>query len=183
MAAILQARLAANNRPLHIFFGYREPVSWYLSLAGQFNLSLQLISKENISERIQRHHPWSNYRIDDVAEIFTKSFGINILDHQFDPQTAIGLLNSERATVVVYRFDKLDRVRDYIVENIDDRFVLTRERVNESAQYITDKANFFLPTEEIERVYADHWFRHFYTPLERDLLIESYTSSISAHRI
>jgi hypothetical protein len=36
MEHVLQARLIASSRPLYLFFGYRDPVSWYLSLGAMW---------------------------------------------------------------------------------------------------------------------------------------------------
>lgn len=176
METILQARLAANARPLHIFFGYREPVSWYLSLAGQFSLPSDRVSKTGISERIRTEHPWNEYLIEDISRMIARSVGIDILGHVFDHRAGFSLLRNKNASVFVYRFDKITKVRDYIVDYLDSGFVLTRERVNEDVRYLTHKASFFLSSEELEQVYNDRWFQHFYTSLERSLLIDSYSS-------
>jgi hypothetical protein len=175
METILKARLSANSRPVHIFFGYREPVSWYLSLAAFFGLSLDAPLRDNIIQNIEGLYPWTNYRIDDIAWILREATGINILEQSFDHARGYSVFRKSRSRLITYRFDRLDSVRDYIVENLDKNFVLTRERVNHDPAYDAYKGVFLPPAEALERLYRDRWFQHFYTQSERNAWIKTHS--------
>ncbi len=174
LGTVLKARLLAKSQPLHLFFGYREPVSWYLSMAGHFSLPLDASLCDNIVENVETRHPWTAYRIDDTASIVREATGMDVLQRDFDHDLGYSLVKKDGVNLICYRFDRLERVRDYIVENVDEGFALTRERVNDDPAYIAYKTSFSPPKDALERLYDDRWFQHFYTPTERDALIHAY---------
>lgn len=178
MENILAARLAASSRPVHIFFGYREPVSWYLSLAGHFGLELDTGISENIIPNIYSAHPWEKYNIDDISLIIREATGVDILACEFDHEQGLTHIVKDNINLVCYRFDKMKRVENYIVCNVDKRFVLTRERVNENPAYASYKESFKAPQHALDHIDCDRWFRHFYTAAERVALLDTYARGV-----
>lgn len=167
MANIIRARIAAKPERLNIFFGYRDPVSWYLSVAGHFGLALDDHLRDSTIRNMEFHYPWCNYRIDEIAAIVRGALGINVLDFPFDAEAGLSRIVTPAADVVLYRFDRLDAVRDHIVRHIDERFALRGERVNEDPAYVAYRDAFKLPLPDLLHIDQDRWFRHFYTPSER----------------
>jgi hypothetical protein len=169
---LIQHRLASSDRKLHCFFGYREPVSWWVSLAGQFSLDYASLSER--PDKVSRdNHPWNKYSIDDIAVIIRNAFGVDLMDHAFDAGAGLSVLEHERFNIVLYRFDRMDAVEDYIRARIDDRFVMKSERVNGDAAYLDFKRTFKPSADAAERLYDDPWCRYFYSPSERDGLLNA----------
>jgi hypothetical protein len=94
---IVQLRLLANPRTFWIFFGYREPVSWYLSLAGHFSLPLDDTLADNFRNNLERGYPWARYRIEDTAKVILEATGLDPASATFEPRKGYAVL--ERANV------------------------------------------------------------------------------------
>jgi hypothetical protein len=174
MENVLKARLAANTRPIYIFFGYREPVSWYLSLASQFRIPFHKLPINRIDIDVISEMPWSGYNINATAHIVFNATGVRIIDHPFDPEIGYTLIKSGNVNIVVYRFGILREIFSFIAKNIDQRFLLTYERVNEDPFYSLYKSTIRLAPDELEWIDKDPWYKHFYTPLERNELMRRY---------
>lgn len=174
LETVLKARLLASARPLHLFFGYREPVDWYLSMAGHFFLPLDATLRDGIVENIETRHPWTKYRMDDTATIVREATGLDILSQGFDHKVGCTVTRNGKINLICYRFDRIESVRDYIVDNIDRSFVLTHERTNNDPGYNSYKVRFSPSIDHLEHLYCNKWFQHYYLPTEMDALIEAY---------
>lgn len=54
---IIRARLEASDRKIHYFFGYREPLAWWVSLAGQFGMNFDSLIDSSVHQSIKSDHP------------------------------------------------------------------------------------------------------------------------------
>jgi hypothetical protein len=181
MATILRARIAAKpKRRVHVFFGYREPVAWYLSLAGHFQMPLNGALAGAIGANIQNAHPWSFYAIDEISNLITEGVGLSPFEQKFDPGIGYAVSSNARASLVTYRMDRLDAVAQYIRANITPDFVGGHERENVDPTYRAFINNLVLPRRTLEWLYEDRWFRRFYTDAERDNLIALYAERAAA---
>ena len=175
LETVVAARLATNQRPIFFFFGYREPVSWYLSVAGHFSLPMDAALRDNIIENIATRHPWSSYKIEDTVAIVRAATGIDLGTQRFDHARGLDIYAAPGVNLICYRLDRMEAVRDYIVENIDPRFVLTQERVNDDGVYGSYRDKLTLPMATLDRLYDDRWFKHFYTQDEKNALVRRLT--------
>lgn len=158
---LVKARLASSPKKLHCFFGFRDTLSWWVSLAGQFSLDYAKLQER--PDDISRHEfPWDKYSIDDMAAIIREGFGINITDHAFDTEAGISVLEHDRFNLVLYRFDRMDAVETYIKTHIDDRFVMRQERVNVDEKYLEFKSSFRPSDEAVAALNDDDWRSYFY---------------------
>jgi tetratricopeptide (TPR) repeat protein len=176
----LRLRLQEKADPIHIFFGYREPVSWYLSIAGQFHLPLTYKLRQEIPDKLEYAFPWNYYRIGDTAYSIRRATGIDPGKQQFDGKAGYSVIRDGRVNLVLFRFDRLASVADYIVQNVEKDFVLRHERVNENARYIAYRKSFTLPETTLRQLYADKWCRMFYSDEERDELVRKYSDGAVA---
>jgi hypothetical protein len=181
MATILKARIAAKPKQrLHVFFGYREPVSWYLSLAGQFQLPLDSELKDGIATKICSAHPWNFYAIDEISNLIAEGVGLSPWDQTFDPRIGYAVSSNAQASLITYRMDRLDAVAGYIRSHIAPDFVLRHERQNADPLYKIYVNNLSVPRETLEQLYEDRWFRRFFSDAERAALIAAYTDRAAA---
>jgi len=179
LEALLQYRLRISTHPLFFFFGYREPVSWYLSLAGNFRLALNKALATNIIYNIHNKHPWCNYPFDWSRSVVKMASGIDPLEMPYDSHRGITINRKNGISVVVYRMDRMDPVEGFIQTNISRDFKMTRERVNSSPDYVRYVNEFKLDESAIRILYADKIFSFFYNEAERDALISKYASPAS----
>jgi hypothetical protein len=179
METLLRARIETNARPVHVFFGYRDPVSWYLSLAGQFLMNLDDELRDQIVSRLGGSYPWNNYAIDDIALIIERATGISPLDARFDPVRGYGVARSGAVRVITYRLDRLQDVARYIEQEMQPGFALTHERVNGNPVYQAYKDQLRLPRDTLETLYQGQWFNHFYGAAEREKMIGRWSGGIA----
>jgi len=173
LEAILKARLAVNSKPIQMFFGYREPISWYLSVAGHFGLEMDESLERDIIDRAATY-PWNNYGIDDVNQIYRQGTGVNVLTCEFNHKAGIGLFQQKGVNLLTYRLDRIAEVQTYIAENIHGAFKLNQERVNADPNYNAIKKALSVAPRALAELYSNRWFRHFYAPAERDALSRLY---------
>lgn len=167
MENLLKARIAANPKPVHVFFGYRDPLTWYLSLAGQFSLPLDAHLRDSFIPNWESGYPWRNYQIDEIARIIQEGTRVRILGHRFDTQSGITVIRKNNVRLVLYRYDRLKCAAKFIQENIDPAFELRNERVNQDDSYSTYRSNFRLPDSILVRLVKNRWFQHFYSDHEQ----------------
>jgi hypothetical protein len=175
ISEIVRLRLAANPRPFHIFFGYREPVSWYLSLAGHFGLELDDTLARDFLSNLKSGYPWVRYPIQDTLDLIESSTGIDIWKASFDTRQGYSVLENGNARLVLYRFDRLSELEAMIVQDIDPAFRMRRERTNEDPVYRRYVSNVRLSAPTLKQVFAGRFFDYFYTPRERDLLFARWS--------
>jgi hypothetical protein len=181
MATILRARVAAKpKRRVYIFFGYREPVSWYLSLAGEFRLPLDSALKDGILPNIHSSYPWNLYATDEINDLIADGVGLSPWDQTFDPKKGYAVSSNARATLITYRIDHLEAVAQYIRAEIAPGFVDRFERQNIDPAYNAYASNLVLPRQTLETLYDDRWFRRFYSDAERAALIAAYQDRAAA---
>jgi hypothetical protein len=172
---IMRLRLSDNRAPLYIFFGYREPVSWYLSLAGHFHLRLDSDLRENIQSNISSGYPWVRYRIADTLRSIEAGTGIDIWRSSFDQKAGYSKYSRGNAHLILYRFDRLDELERLIVRDIEPGFVMRHERTNGAADYLQYVKDFRLPSSVLYDLLAGEFFDYFYGASERKCLMERYS--------
>jgi hypothetical protein len=176
MANLLRARLAARPDPVHIYFGYREPVDWYLSVAGHFRLPYDQRLSDQIIPNLEFMYPWTNYRIDEIARIIEDATGVRLLSRVFDHEEVFTHIRLGHVNIVLYRFDRMDGVERYVAECVGAPFGFTQERVNAAPEYLASRETFSPSPAALERLYRDRWFRHFYRNDEAQRLAQHYLS-------
>ncbi|ADL02598.1 hypothetical protein [Brevundimonas subvibrioides] len=164
---ILKARLETSSRRLHFFFGYREPVAWWVSLAGQFALDYEAIAANHPHEMSGQTHPWNKYSIEDMELIARKAFGVDLRAEPFDHERGLRVIEQDGFTIVLYRADRMEAVEGYIQAEIAPRFEMSRDRVNLDPRYLAFKDGFTPSADVVARLYEDPWFRYFFTAVER----------------
>ncbi|WP_155801843.1 hypothetical protein [Magnetospirillum molischianum] len=170
-------RRALGRGPLHIFCGYRDPVGWYLSLAGQFSLPLNDALRDELVRNISQVAPWVRYSFEETRAAIEAAVGFDILTEPVDLERGYSLMRQGDVTVVLYRFDRLDSLADYIRQTIDPAFTLTRERANLDETYRHYTENFRLPRKVCESIFQGSIFSHFFSEDDRLRLIEKYSGN------
>ena len=166
MGALMRARRATSARPMFVFFGYRDPISWYISMVGQFGLPMDERLELDLVPNIETRGPWNRYRVGDVADIVSDGVGLHPRDVPFDPEAGLGHAWRGGVCLVLFRIDRLPSVAAFIRENVAAGFVLTPERVNLDPGYIAFRDGFRPTRAAVEHLARDGWFRHFYAPEE-----------------
>jgi hypothetical protein len=173
---LIALRNARNHAPAYFFCGYREPVTWYLSIAGHFNLPLDQTLSNRFVANIEQTYPWGNYSLREAQRIVENSIGLTMLESEFDRERGYSVFSKGNAHAVLYRFDKIDAVEKYIRASIDDRFEMHRERKNERAEYLSFLDSFKLPTDVLATLYSTELHRYFYSDEESGFLIRRFSA-------
>ena len=173
---LCQYRDEVNPDPMFFFFGYREPVSWYLSMASQFSLPLDEKLKENILTNISRERPWMKYKFRESQKVVESATGIRLLDGKFDHASGLSVIKRGKISVILYRFDRLHELSQYTRSNIEPRFELNLERINENSAYKAYCQSFRLYRDTLEKLYANPVFSFFYTAEEATRFVEKYAA-------
>ena len=171
-------RRRASRRPIYFFFGYREPVSWYLSLAAHFKVPFNENLRLGIADKLQRATPWMHYTFAESRRIVEEVSNIELMKKPFDRYAGYAVLRKGAVTVILYRFDRLDSLGAYVRSHIEPRFEVTAQRVNESPHYKHYRNTFRLPRATLETLYADSALNYFYGPEERATMIAGYDENI-----
>lgn len=174
LATMLRYRKSLSDRPIYIFSGYRDPISWYLSLAGHFSLPLNRSLRNNIATYITQAAPWKEYTFADTVSVIEAGVGFSILDQPFNHDLGYHVIRQDGVIVVLYRQDRMQNLEAFIQEEIDGRFVLSRERDNNDDAYIKYKNSFTISPESAEHIINDSVFSYFYTADERSELLKRY---------
>jgi hypothetical protein len=176
LETLVRFRRNQSKEPIHFFFGYREPVSWYLSLAGHFGMALT----ENLSREIDRNiryaYPWNKYEFRDTQKIVERASGIRLFTGSFDNHAGYTVLRRRNIHVILYRADRMRDVEGYIKENIDYRFEMSDDRVNLDPSYMGFIERFRLPAQTLLNIYSSNIFAYFYDRSEAAQLIAKYVS-------
>lgn len=175
LGMMVRYRRLVGRGPIYVFCGYREPVSWYLSVAGHFSLPLDNGLKTEIIQRIANHHPWRLYPFADTRSAIESGVGFDILAQPFDCERGYSIIHCGDVNLILYRYDQIGKLTSYIHREIDDRFTLNPERVNSKESYLDYVRNFRLDLETCQYLYSDPIFNHFLSPQDRLDLIKKYT--------
>ncbi|MEZ5003165.1 MAG: putative capsular polysaccharide synthesis family protein [Chitinophagales bacterium] len=162
MDSFIQYRLKKNTAPIYIFSGYREPISWYISLSQQFKIELTDSLKENIIYNLKEKSPWKNYLPDEQFRLIEKCAGIKLEDHVFDKEKGFYHIKNGKLNLLLYRIDALSELEKYISENILPGYKLVTGRVNDNSLYVNFKRNFKLSPLQIDEVYNFPYLNYFY---------------------
>ena len=165
-----------SKNPVYIFFGYREPVSWYLSMAYHFNIPLNDGLRALTVDRIHCKYPWNHYLISDIADTIGKGVDIYPGQYPFDQKAGYSVISARNVNLVLYRFDRLNMLANYIIRCVEKNFILRQERVTSDPRYIAYGQSFTVPRPILEELYADEYFRKFYNDHEKAELIDKYSS-------
>jgi hypothetical protein len=171
---LMRLRLRDNSRSLYVFFGYREPVSWYLSLAGHFHVELNQDLKDRIRTNLTSGYPWARYGIAETLGLIEAGTGIDIWRKPFDRSAGYSRYSKGNAHLIVYRFDRLAELERMIVSDIEPGFVMRHERANANATYLEYVRDFRLTGDVLEDLFGGEFFDYFYSPSERKDLINRY---------
>lgn len=174
LETLIQIRRRLSAEPIHLFFGYREPVSWYLSLAGHFGMPLTEDLRINIAGHLRDTYPWSNYGFAESRQVIERASGLNLLSEAFDTHAGYSILKKGNLHVVLYRFDRMKELETYIRANVDARFEMSRERVNANPDYIDFVNRFRIPAATLRALHGDAIFSHFYDRDEAEQLFSRY---------
>jgi hypothetical protein len=171
---IIRLRRLDNARPLFIFFGYREPVSWYFSLAGHFQLELNAGLRGDIISNLASGYPWARYKIGETLALIEAATGIDIWRRPFDRVAGYSRYSKGNVHLIVYRYDRLRELEHMIVDEIEPRFVMRRERVNTNSAYLQYVRDLRLDEAVLDKVMSGKFFDYFYAPAERRQLMGRY---------
>lgn len=174
LRSLIELRKRSNSRRLYFYFGYREPVSWFLSLGafGQVSLDDSLIT--HFEDKFFRQEPWCKYTTGEPRFIIADATG---LDPIVIPNgSPFAVQHKKRCTVISYRLDHFDKVSAFIMQNVDARFVNSPHRVNDSTDYAAYRSKFRLPEEKLRRLYDTEVHRAFYTARETEKLIAKWSN-------
>ena len=174
LETLIGRRRHLNTEPIHFFFGYREPVSWYLSLAGQFSLPLNEALRAGIDCNLRDGYPWSRYRFAESKKLTERASGLKIFSTKFDIRTGYTVIRKKNIYLVLYRCDRMQDLEDYIQNNIDGKFQMKFERVNANPDYLEFVENFRLSAPTLEALYGGKIFSHFYDSRETAQLVSNY---------
>lgn len=159
---LIDYRLRTKQGDIYIFSGYRDPISWYLSLANQFSLSLNGDLKNNLLRNLKEHFPWKQHSAKVEFELLETIVGVKLFDMPFDKVRGIRVQKVGRVTWVVYRLDKLNELENYIRTFINKDFTLINGRVDETDEYLHYKRNFKLSSDIINSIFADEYPKYFF---------------------
>jgi len=183
MDKFLQLRCQERSKdPVYIFFGYREPVSWYLSMAQYFNIPLNDDLRALTVDRIHCKYPWNHYLISDIADTIGKAVDIHPGRHTFDHKAGYSVISARNVNLVLFRFDRLNSLTNYITRYVEKSFILRYERVSSNPRYLAYGQSFTVPRTILEELYADEYFRTFYNDHEKAELIDKYSSERVLYR-
>lgn len=149
-----------------IFSGFREPISWYLSLAFYYGLRSLPGLQDEFLENFSQRPPWATYSFSNTFQLLKDCTGIDVLRHPFPAADGLLAIRKRHVTLVLYRLDRLDAVEQYITRNIDPHFRLSACRINESAEYRARIEDFILSDETIASLWQDRYVQHFFTAAE-----------------
>lgn len=102
LEALVGFRQSQSKHSIHFFVGYREPVSWYLSLAGHFGIPLTEELNRQIDSNLDHAYPWSKYKFSSTQNVVEKASGIHLFSKSFNHQSGYVVLNRLNVTVVLY---------------------------------------------------------------------------------
>ena len=123
----------------------------------------------------------NNYESDkrskcDIADTIGKAVDIHPGRHTFDHKAGYSVISARNVNLVLFRFDHLNNLANYITRYVEKSFVLRCERVNSNPQYLAYGKSFAVPRTILEELYADEHFRMFYNNYEKAELIDKYSS-------
>jgi hypothetical protein len=174
LETLVKLRRHLNTQPIHLFFGYREPVGWYLSLAGHFGVPLTEKLRAGIVSDLHYAYPWNKYRFAESQRIVESASDLKLLSGSFDTRAGYTTLHNRNIKVVLYRFDRMRELERYIKQNIDERFEMKNERVNMDYDYRNFVNKFRLPANTLKTLYGDSVFSYFYDRSESEQLVSKY---------
>ena len=177
LATMIRYRRSLKRGPIHVFCGYRDPVGWYLSVAGHFSLPLDGALRNQITRHISDAYPWNRYGFDETRAVIERGVGFDILGEPFDYVRGYRVVSRDNAKVILYRYDRIENLASYIRQEIDSSFSLTRERVNDDKLYLEYLENFWLSRDECDDLFGGPLFSYFFSKDDRSRLIEKYTKS------
>lgn len=171
---LVMFRRYLSAEPIHIFCGYREPVSWYLSLAGHFGMPFTEDLREKIVGNLRYEYPWNRYKFGDTRRVVEYAAGVKLFAENFDASAGYTILRNGNIHVVLYRLDRMGELENYIKENIDNRFEMKMERVNRDDSYVDFVKRFRLPVETLMTLFSCKVFSYFYDQAESAQLVSKY---------
>jgi hypothetical protein len=92
LETLVRFRRRLSTEPIHFFFGYREPISWYLSLAGHFGMPMTEDLRTDILCRLHNGHPWNKYRLADARKVVERASGLDLFAKSFDKRAGYELV-------------------------------------------------------------------------------------------
>ena len=167
-------RVLNPDRPVYFFFGVREEVGWYLSMAGQFRVKLNDQLRDGIVENISGVYPWSRYRFEESLAVVEKLTGISLFAQSFDADKGYSVVTRGHINLVLYRADRMLALESFIRARVDDGFRMKRERTNDDPEYIEYVSRFRLDEATLKSVYDNEVHRFFFTEADTSRLMTRY---------
>jgi hypothetical protein len=160
-----------SGRPAVVFVsGVRDPVDWSLSSIARSGQSGETRRPGGPQELLAAVRGWIGHGLSWFRHRYHQ--GIDVYAHAFDPREGLGVIDSGRTRVVLYRVDKLDRLGPRLGRLLG-LGTLAVPRVNESAPAADGpgrSAGLRVPAELWEVVARSPYVRHFFAPDEiRDM--------------
>lgn len=153
-------RLKKSNK-ITMFSGFRDPISWYLSLYFHHTSNIIPSLQENFYNNLYNEYPWSYYSFGEHFNLIKTCTGIDILEHDFDKENGILVIENDMVKLVLYRLDKIVNLEKYISTNVPG-FSLTRGRINKHDIYKNYVNNFRINQSDVSNLKKDPYVRFFF---------------------
>ena len=105
-------------------------------MAQYFNLPPNDDLRTLTVDRIHCKYPWNHYLISDIADTIGKAVDIHPGRHAFDHKASYSVISAKNMNFVLFRFDRLNSVTNYVTQFVDKSFILQYERVNSNPRYL-----------------------------------------------
>ncbi len=160
---LIEYRLKRNSEKVVIFSGYRDTISWYLSMANQFDIDLDKTLENDIVNNLRLVRPWQNHSPFIQFSIIHDITGINIFDFHFDKEKGFGVIEKENIILVIYKIEGLKNLENYIRERFIRDYALVEGRVASDIQYKRFINGFKVNSTELDEIINNKFMKYFYS--------------------
>jgi hypothetical protein len=175
MEHFVKYRLESKPDEITIFSGFRDPVTWYMSMAFFCNNIPQ--DSHNFLKNLYSEPPWSTYNFREHFDLIKNITGINIFEYEFDRESGFLILKKDRINLIIYRFDKLKSLETYIKTLFPD-FNLPLCRFTIDPRYKEFKNNFKVSIPDFEKLDNDPYTKYFFGNTFREKISEFISSPV-----
>lgn len=110
---LLNYRRARTSRPLVLYFGVRDPVSWCISLAAELLGSPDPHVLSDAPRNIKTS-PYREYWFTETKQIIDRYLGHDMLQTGFDRVNGFTVIDDHRTKLVLYRLDAIEKLYQYV---------------------------------------------------------------------
>jgi hypothetical protein len=161
MEHFIQHRLRTNPKEITIYTGFRDPISWYLSLMTHYTEILTLELQQNFICNLYNAEPWSSFSYVKQFKLIETCTGINILEHEFDQKNGLTVIKGSGFQLVLFRLDKINNLEAHIKKTTPE-FCLANKRINTSDGYARIKSLFKVSPSDMDMLKADPYVKFFF---------------------